>query len=148
MKKILSLITICILISGCGVKRNIDHHGVHQLEKKNKLLFIGETNKNDMFQILGPPSVESTFDTDVLFYIERKIITNKASGFLYYVTVTGITGQKSANLNELKNSIKKIRQFSKLPIVAGFGINNKKNVNNIIKRIENLNLKNFLSELN
>ena len=75
MKKILSLITICILISGCGVKRNIDHHGVHQLEKKNKLLFIGETNKNDMFQILGPPSVESTFDTDVLFYIERKIVT-------------------------------------------------------------------------
>jgi len=42
---------------------------------KNKLLFIGETNKNDMFQILGPPSVESTFDTDVLFYIERKIVT-------------------------------------------------------------------------
>ena len=28
-----------------------------------------------MFQILGPPSVESTFDTDVLFYIERKIVT-------------------------------------------------------------------------
>jgi outer membrane protein assembly factor BamE (lipoprotein component of BamABCDE complex) len=75
MKKILSLITIYILITSCGVKRNIDHHGVHQLVKKNKLLIIGETNKNDMFELLGPPSVESTFDTDVLFYIERKIVT-------------------------------------------------------------------------
>lgn len=28
-----------------------------------------------MFELLGPPSVESTFDTDVLFYIERKIVT-------------------------------------------------------------------------
>ena len=28
-------------------------------------------------------------------------ITNQASGFLYYVTITGITGQKSANIQEL-----------------------------------------------
>ena len=75
MKKIILFITICILITSCGVKKNIDHHGVHQLEKKNKLLIIGETNKNNMFEILGPPSVQSSFDTDVLFYIERKIIT-------------------------------------------------------------------------
>ena len=60
-------------------------------------------------------------------------ITSHSSGFLYYVTITGITGQKSADMNELKSSIEKIRKYSKLPIVAGFGINNKKNVNEICK---------------
>jgi outer membrane protein assembly factor BamE (lipoprotein component of BamABCDE complex) len=81
MKKIFFLITLYILINSCGVKKNIDHHGIHQLEKKSKLLIIGDTNKNDMFEILGPPSVESSFDTDVLFYIERKIITKNLINF-------------------------------------------------------------------
>ena len=54
-----------------------------------------------------------------------KIICSNASGFLYYVTVTGITGEKSADMFELRKSIKKIKEYSNLPIVAGFGINNK-----------------------
>ena len=62
-----------------------------------------------------------------------KIITKNASGFLYYVTITGVTGQKSADMGELNSSIKKIRNYSTLPIVAGFGINNKIQVNEICK---------------
>ena len=45
--------------------------------------------------------------------------------------ITGITGQKSADIEELKNSIKEIRKQSHLPIVAGFGINNKEQVKEI-----------------
>lgn len=59
----------------CNVKKNIDHHGVHLLEKKNKILKIGESNKNDVIEVLGPPLVQSTFDNDILIYIERKITT-------------------------------------------------------------------------
>ena len=62
-----------------------------------------------------------------------KIITKNASGFLYYVTITGVTGEKSADMDELESSIKKIRDYSTLPIVAGFGINNKIQVNAICK---------------
>ncbi|MDC0037164.1 tryptophan synthase subunit alpha [Alphaproteobacteria bacterium] len=61
------------------------------------------------------------------------IITNQASGFLYYVTITGITGQQSANIHELKKIITNIRKYSKLPIIAGFGIKNKKDVSEICK---------------
>ncbi len=39
------------------------------------MLKIGESNKNDVIEILGPPLLESTFDNDVLIYIERKITT-------------------------------------------------------------------------
>tara|TARA_B100001057_G_scaffold241421_1_gene241755 strand:+ start:4110 stop:4574 length:465 start_codon:yes stop_codon:yes gene_type:complete len=75
MNKIILLISIFILITNCNVKKNIDHHGVHMLQKKNELLKISETNKNDIIKILGPASVESSFDNQLLFFIERKITT-------------------------------------------------------------------------
>ena len=50
---------------------------MHMLEIKNKELIINENNRNDVIKILGPPSVTSSFDNDILFYIERKIITDR-----------------------------------------------------------------------
>ena len=55
----------------------MDHHGVHLLKKKSDLLIISQTNKNDIVEILGPPSVKSTFNNDLYFYIERKTTTDK-----------------------------------------------------------------------
>ena len=52
---------------------------------------------------------------------------------MYYVTITGITGQKSADMDELKKSISEIRKYTSLPIVAGFGIKNKNHVKEICK---------------
>ena len=77
MKKSLLLIIIFFFISNCNLKPNIEHHGVHMLEIKNKKLIINENNRNDVIKILGPPSVTSSFDNDILFYIERKITTDK-----------------------------------------------------------------------
>ena len=62
-----------------------------------------------------------------------KLILNNASGFLYYVSVMGITGQKSADLNELKKSVAFIKKHTNLPVVPGFGIKNSTDVNNICK---------------
>ena len=73
MKKIFYFLIIYLLLANCNVKKKIDHHGVHLLEKKNKLLKINQTNRNDILKLLGPPSVQSSFDNDLLFYIERKI---------------------------------------------------------------------------
>ena len=58
-------------------------------------------------------------------------ILKHSSGFLYYVTITGITGQHSANIEELNKSIKIIKQQTKLPIVSGFGIKNTKQVHEV-----------------
>ena len=46
------------------------------LEEKNKDLIVNENNRNDIIKILGPPSVVSSFDNDLMFYIERKIGTD------------------------------------------------------------------------
>ena len=60
----------------------------------------------------------------------EKILKN-SSGFLYYITITGITGQKSANLTDLKQSIINIKNKTKLPVVSGFGIKNIKHVKKV-----------------
>ena len=55
------------------------HHGVHNLEKKQAKLKINETNKNDIIELIGPPSTKSSFDNDVFIYIERKTSGPKLS---------------------------------------------------------------------
>ena len=75
MKKFLLFIPIFLIITNCNLKQNIEHHGFHLLKKKNEKLRINENNKNDVFKLLGPPSVQSSFDNDLMFYIERKIST-------------------------------------------------------------------------
>ena len=41
------------------------------------MIIVAETNKNDIIKLLGPPSVKSTFNNDLYFYIERKTTTGK-----------------------------------------------------------------------
>ena len=77
MKNLFLTIFIIIFMTSCAFKKRIDHHGVHLLKKKSNLITVSETNKNDIVKILGPPSVKSTFNNDLYFYIERKTTTGK-----------------------------------------------------------------------
>ena len=77
MKNLFLTIVIFIFVTSCGFKKRIDHHGVHLLKKKSNLITVSETNRNDIVKILGPPSVKSTFNNDLYFYIERKTTTGK-----------------------------------------------------------------------
>tara|TARA_B100001093_G_C25969750_1_gene652761 strand:- start:8 stop:472 length:465 start_codon:yes stop_codon:yes gene_type:complete len=76
MKKIL-ILPIFFLILNCSFNKVIQNHGVHNLEKKQAKLRLNETNKNDIFKIIGPPSTKSTFDNDIYIYIERKTSSSK-----------------------------------------------------------------------
>ena len=49
-------------------------------------------------------------------------VAKQADGFIYYVTVTGVTGVRKDVSGSLAAELEKIRKFVKLPIVAGFGI--------------------------
>jgi len=85
-------------------------------------LYLKTREKNiDLIRLITPTTDENRLNT----------ILQNASGFLYYVTITGITGQHSANLENLKKSINIIKLSTKLPIVAGFGIKNRKDVEDI-----------------
>ena len=51
-----------------------------------------------------------------------ELIAKNSSGFIYYVNLRGVTGSSNLNLDEIKNNIGKIKQYSDLPVMAGFGI--------------------------
>ena len=75
MKKIL-ILTLLILAS-CSFNKVVQHHGVHNLEKKQTKLKINSSNKNDIIKIIGPPSTKNSFDNEVYIYIERKTSSSK-----------------------------------------------------------------------
>src|SRR6056300_1550468 len=75
MKKILLL--SLILLASCTLNKVVKHHGVHNLEQKQTKLKINQTNKNDIINLISPPSTKSTFDNDVYIYIERKTSGSK-----------------------------------------------------------------------
>ena len=72
MKKIIIALLIFIFIPNCSLNKVTNTHGVKLLEDKSKKLIIGKSNANDIFKLFGPPSVKSTFDENLWFYIERK----------------------------------------------------------------------------
>ena len=76
MKKFYFILFLLIL-SQCSLNKVILHHGVHNLEKKQTKLKINNSNKNDIIELIGPPSTQSTFDNEVYIYIERKTSSSK-----------------------------------------------------------------------
>lgn len=50
-------------------------------------------------------------------------IASKASGFIYYVSITGVTGTASAVASDVEAAVKRIKQYTDLPVAIGFGIN-------------------------
>lgn len=49
-------------------------------------------------------------------------VLNGASGYLYYVSVTGVTGTKSFAEGDVKTALTRIRKATDLPVAVGFGI--------------------------
>ena len=61
------------------------------------------------------------------------MLAKSASGFVYYISVAGITGAKSADPAELAEKLEHIRGVTSLPIAVGFGIKNRVQVEEIAK---------------
>jgi len=51
-------------------------------------------------------------------------IIEKAQGFLYYVSVTGVTGARNSLPEGLSDEVKRIKEMTKLPVAVGFGVSN------------------------
>jgi tryptophan synthase alpha chain len=54
--------------------------------------------------------------------IRLKTIVRRTSGFVYYVSVAGVTGVKEANAAEVAPHVARVRAASGLPVAVGFGI--------------------------
>jgi tryptophan synthase alpha chain len=57
-----------------------------------------------------------------------KAISSKGKGFLYAVTVNGITGARKGFEEELHQHLHKVKEISPIPVLAGFGISSPEHV--------------------
>ncbi len=70
-KKLFLFIFIFLFTYSCSQNEVINTHGVAYLNKREKLVIVNETNKNDAMKILGHPSTKGMLNNDLWIYIER-----------------------------------------------------------------------------
>ena len=81
MKKYIYLsVIILFFITACQQKEVTKTHGIAYLEKREKLIVVNKTNKNDTINVLGQPSTKGMTDDNLWIYIERT--TTRGSLFM------------------------------------------------------------------
>jgi len=66
----------------------------------------------DFISLIAP----TTFDERIRW------IAKKAQGFIYYISVTGVTGTAKPNVEDIQRDVARIRKACDLPVAVGFGI--------------------------
>jgi tryptophan synthase alpha chain len=49
-------------------------------------------------------------------------VLRRTSGFVYYVSVAGVTGVKEADAEAIRPAVERVKAASKLPVAVGFGV--------------------------
>lgn len=81
-------------------------------EESAELTLYAKKHGVDVIFLLTPTSDASRIET----------VNKLGSGFVYYVTVTGVTGARSIVSDSLAEELGRVKDVIKLPIMAGFGI--------------------------
>jgi len=81
-------------------------------EEADELIVAFEANKIDPIFLVSPESTVERF----------KQITKFSRGFLYYVSLKGVTGVKSIDTRSVADKLEELRAYTNLPICVGFGI--------------------------
>ena len=72
MKKTIFLLLVSLIVfTGCQRNEVIKTHGVAYLDKREKLIVVNESNKNDAIKILGHLATKGMTDDNLWIYIER-----------------------------------------------------------------------------
>ena len=81
IKNVYLLVIILFFITACQQNEVIKTHGIAYLDKREKLIIVNKSNKNDTVNILGQPSTKGMTDDNLWIYIERTITRGKLLKF-------------------------------------------------------------------
>ena len=76
-KTIFFLLTYLIFFTECQRREVIKTHGIAYLDKREKLIILNKSNKNDTIKILGHPATKGMIDDNLWIYIERTTTRGK-----------------------------------------------------------------------
>ena len=63
-------------------------------------------------------------------------VLNGSSGFVYYVSVAGVTGAGAASMEQVEEAVTRLRRHTDLPLCIGFGIRTPEHAAEIAKRAD------------
>ena len=115
-KNIYLLVIVLYFITACQQKEVLSSHGISYLEKREKLIVVNKSNKNDTVNALGLPSTKGMTNDNLWIYIERTIGRGKLIKF---------------GKNYLKKNNVLVLEFDNYGILARKEFYNKKNMNEI-----------------
>ncbi len=81
-------------------------------EEADLLVPFAAANGLDIIRLVAPTTDDA----------RMPLVLNGSSGFVYYVSITGITGTRTASGAELAAAMPRIRRVTDLPIAVGFGV--------------------------
>jgi len=84
------------------------------LEESGPLMGLAAKAGIDLIPLVSPVTTESRI----------KDITAKARGFIYCVSVTGVTGMRKEIGTDIESFTSRVRHYTSLPLAIGFGISN------------------------
>ncbi|CAI4031950.1 Tryptophan synthase alpha chain [Nitrospira tepida] len=82
------------------------------MEESGPLKDRAEEAGLDLIFLLAPTSTPA----------RRAAVAKASKGFIYYVSLTGITGAKLTDLGNVEDNVKRIRKVTRVPISVGFGV--------------------------
>lgn len=81
-------------------------------EESDLLLPHARDNNLDVIRLIAPTTHDERLP----------LVLAGSSGFVYYVSITGITGTRTATAEHLSEAIPRVRKVTDLPIAVGFGV--------------------------
>ena len=81
-------------------------------EEATELEGISKSHNLDLIYLLAPTSTDERID----------MVAARARGFIYLVSLTGVTGARDSLPPELENFVLRVRQRTRKPLCVGFGI--------------------------
>lgn len=81
-------------------------------DEGRELMAVAQPRDLDTIFLLAPTSTEERIN----------LVSKYSRGFVYYVSVTGVTGARQSLPQELKEGLAQVRKKTKLPLCVGFGV--------------------------
>ncbi|CAG1065410.1 tryptophan synthase alpha chain [uncultured bacterium] len=92
-------------------------------EESDELKSELDKNGVDLIFLLTPTSDEK----------RMRLVASKASGFIYFVSVTGVTGARASVSADVHKYVKRVRKYTDLPLGVGFGISTPQQAKEVCK---------------
>lgn len=92
-------------------------------EEEGEIIYAAAQKNLALIHLVAPTTPETRLD----------MIMQNAGGFIYYVSMAGVTGTKTVNPHTIAPYVQSIKQHTKLPVAVGFGIKTVQNAREVAK---------------